>query len=56
MGGAAFAALLIIAAGFALLQARAIDFEELSRRLHLIGVEQQQQDAQPESAPDESER
>lgn len=56
VGGAAFAALLILAAGFALLQARAIDFEELSRRLHLIGLEQQQQDAQPESAPDESER
>lgn len=51
VGGAAFAALLIIAAGFALLRARAVDFDELSRRLHLIGAAQEQSEP-PADAPD----
>jgi S1-C subfamily serine protease len=50
LGGAAIAALLIIGAGIALLRARAIDFNELTRRIEQIG--EQQQKAAEEAPPE----
>lgn len=54
LGGAAIAAILIIGAGVALLRARAIDFDELSRRLEQIGGTHEQSEAPAEGG--ESER